>query len=197
MNTTSPATANLQSLRRQALAGLAAHWKAFLAQGILMVLLGALAVLLPVLASLEIELLIGWLFIIGGLVRGSVIFRKQPMPGRWWAAAGGLAAVVIGALLVARPIQGVLSLTLLMAVVFFVEGIAGIFMAVELRKSVGNWAFTLFAALVNLLLVGLIWSGWPGIAGWVLGLFVGVNLVCGGIPLIMTAIASRPGHRGD
>ena len=156
-----------------------------------MLILGVLAVALPNLASIGIELVIGWLFIIGGFVRAATVFGKHLMPGRWWSVASSVLSVVIGALLVARPLQGVMSLTMLLAALFVIEGVAGIFIALEFRQYLRSWVFTLLSGLINLVLAYMIWRGWPNTATWVLGLFVGINLVFVGIALITSAITAH------
>jgi uncharacterized membrane protein HdeD (DUF308 family) len=188
---TLPPSPDLEAVRRRALAVIQAHWKLFLFQGILMLFLGMLAVALPNIFTLEIELLVGWLFIVGGFFRAAAIFSKRHMPGFWWSLLSAVLAVVLGAILIARPLQGVITLTIVMTALFVIEGVAAVFVALEYRRYLRNWSWTLFSGLVNLGLAFLIWQGWPGTAAWVIGLYVGVNMIFLGVPLIMTAIAAR------
>jgi uncharacterized membrane protein HdeD (DUF308 family) len=185
------ATDRVDTLRRQALAVIGAHWKLFFLQGAIMVVLGVLAVMLPAIASVEFELLLGWLFIVGGFIRASMIFRKHLMPGRWWSILSSVVAVSIGALLVARPLEGVMSLTVLITVLFACEGVAAILAALEFRRYLRSWTWTVASGLINLLLAFLIWSGWPNSATWVIGLFVGINMIFLGVPLLTAAVAAR------
>jgi uncharacterized membrane protein HdeD (DUF308 family) len=182
---------DLEAVRRRALAVIQAHWKLFLFQGILMLVLGMLAVALPNISTLEIELLVGWLFIVGGFFRAATIFSKRHMPGFWWSLLSGVLAVLLGAILIARPLQGVITLTIVMTTIFVIEGVAAIFIALEYRRYLHNWSWTLFSGLINLGLAYLIWQGWPSTATWVIGLYVGINMIFLGVPLIMTAIAAR------
>jgi uncharacterized membrane protein HdeD (DUF308 family) len=179
------------ALRRKALAVIGAHWKLFFLQGAIMVALGVFAVLLPTFASLEFELLLGWMFIVGGFVRASMIFRKPLMPGRWWSILSSVLAVAIGGLLVARPLEGIMSLTVLLTALFAFEGVAAVLVAFEFRRYLRSWIWTLASGLVNLILACLIWQGWPNSARWVIGLFVGVNMIFLGLPLLTTAVAAR------
>ncbi len=156
-----------------------------------MLILGVLAVALPNLASIGVELLIGWLFIVGGFVRAATIFRRHLMPGRWWSVTSSVLSVVIGALLVARPLQGVMSLTMLLAALFVVEGVAGIFISLEFRRYLRSWVWTLLSGIINLVLAYLIWRGWPNTATWILGLFVGINMIFLGVSLISSAITAH------
>jgi uncharacterized membrane protein HdeD (DUF308 family) len=186
-----PTNPDLEAVRRRALAVIQAHWKLFLFQGILMLVLGMLAVALPNISSLEIELLVGWLFIIGGFFRAATLFSKRHMPARWWSLLSAVLAVVLGAILIARPLQGVLTLTIVMTVFFVIEGVAAVFIALEYRRHLPNWSWTLLSGLINLGLAYLIWQGWPSTATWVIGLYVGINMIFLGVPLIMTAITAR------
>jgi len=148
-------------------------------------------VALPNISTLEIELLVGWLFIVGGFFRAATIFSKRHMPGFWWSLLSGVLAVVVGAILIARPLQGVVTLTIVMTLFFVIEGIAAVLIALEYRRYLRNWSWTLLSGLVNLGLAYLIWQGWPSTATWVIGLYVGINMIFLGVPLIMTAIAAR------
>lgn len=184
-------TPDLEAFRRRALTTIHQHWKLFLFEGILMVVLGMLAVTLPNISTLEIELLVGWLFIIGGVVRVATIFRKRYMPGFWWSLFRGIIAVALGVILLGRPLQGVITLTIVMTAFFVVEGVAAVFVALDFRRHLRHWGFMLLSGLINLVLAYLIWRGWPNTATWVIGLYVGIYMIFLGIPLIMTAITAR------
>jgi len=188
---TLPTNAEVEAIRRRVLATVHAHWKLFLLQGVLMLVLGMFAIALPNVFTLEIELLVGWLFIVGGLLRAATIFRKRHMPGFWWTLGTGVLAVLLGTILIANPLQGVRTLTIVMTAMFVVEGIAAIFVALEFRRFLHNWSWTIVSGLINLALAYLIWQGWPNSAGWVIGLYVGINMIFLGVPLIMTALAAR------
>jgi uncharacterized membrane protein HdeD (DUF308 family) len=145
-------TPNVDAFHRQVQAIIRAHWKLFLFQGVLMLVLGMLAVALPNVSTLEIELLVGWLFIIGGFFRAAAIVTKRDMPGFWWSLLGGVVAMALGAILIAHPLQGVITLTIVMTVFFVIEGVAAVFIALDFRRYLNNWDWTLFSGLVNLVL---------------------------------------------
>jgi uncharacterized membrane protein HdeD (DUF308 family) len=168
-----------------------AHWKLFLAEGILMLVLGLLAIAVPEVASLAIAILVGWLFFVGGILRTLSVLRHREMPGFFWSLATAVLAVVLGIVLLLRPIAGVLTLTAVLIIFFVVEGVAAILLAIEHRKHLPSWGWVLLSGLVDLLLAFLIWDGWPSSAGWAIGLIVGINMVFVGVSLIMTALASR------
>ena len=186
-------TSRMAPPRSDRLLHIGVNWPVFLTQGVLFVLLDTLAIALPVLASLEIELLLGWLFIVGGLVRAATIFGHRIAPGRWWSFLSGLVAVAFGAILVSHPLQGTESLTLLLTMLFALEGLAAILVALEYRKHLQNWSWTLASGAVNVSLAVLIWQHWPNGATWLLGLYVGINMIFVGWPLILAALVARRG----
>jgi uncharacterized membrane protein HdeD (DUF308 family) len=158
--------------------------------GILMLVLGTLAVTLPNVSTLEIELLVGCLFIVGGLFRILTIFRKRHIPGFWWLLSSGVVALACGVLLLARPLQGVISLTIVMMAFFAIQGIATIIFALESRRNSRHWGWPLLSGAIDLMLAFLIWKGWPNNATWVIGLYAGISMVFVGLALIMIAMST-------
>ena len=188
---TDPVLPGLDAIQRRLAEAIHAHWKLFLAEGIVMLVLGLLAIAVPEVASLAITILIGWLFFVGGIIRTLSVLRHRQMPGFGWSLLTAVLAIALGLVLLLRPMAGVLTLTLALIVFFVVEGVAAILLAIEHRKHLASWGWVLLSGLVDLLLAYLIWDGWPSSAGWAIGLLVGVNMVFVGLSLIMTAIAAR------
>ncbi len=186
-----PVLPNFEGIQRQLAAAIHAHWKFFLADGVLMMVLGLLAIAVPEIASLAITIFIGWLFFIAGIFRTISLLRHRDMPGFGWALATALLAILLGLVLLLRPIAGVLTLTIALIVFFVLEGVAAILLSVEHRRHLPSWGWVLLSGLVDLLLAFLIWDGWPSSAGWAIGLLVGINMVFLGLSLIMTALAAR------
>jgi uncharacterized membrane protein HdeD (DUF308 family) len=181
----------LDDLRTRFAAAIHAHWKLFLAEGIVLMVLGLLAIAVPEVASVAITIFIGWLFFIGGIFRTVSLLRHRNMPGFTWALLTSLLAIVLGLVLLLRPIAGVLTRTLALVVFFVLEGISAILLALEHRRHLPSWGWVLFSGLVDLLLAFLIWDGWPSSADWAIGLLVGINMVFSGLSLVMTALAAR------
>lgn len=170
---------------------IAQHWKQTLALGLLLELLGILAFAMPVLSTLAVDIFVGWLLFVGGIARVVTLVRARHWPGYWWSLASGVLAVIVGTALVMRPLSGVLTLTMVLAVVFFVEGISAIFAGLDFRHHARNWGWLLFSGFVDLALVFLIWSGWPGTAVWAIGVLVGINLIVTGLSLVMLSFTAR------
>jgi len=168
------------------------HWGWFLAEGIILVLLGAIAIIEPPFATLAFTIVIGWVFLAAGIIGLITTFRAWGAPGTWWSLISGLIAIAAGVVLLLWPISGTLSLTLVLIAFFVVEGIASIMYAVEHRAQLpGQWVWMLISGIIDLILAVIIFSGLPGTAEWALGLLVGINLVFGGAALIAMALAAR------
>jgi uncharacterized membrane protein HdeD (DUF308 family) len=168
------------------------HWVLYLVEGIVLVLLGAIAIVVPPIATITFTILIGWLFLISGAVGLFTTFWMRGAPGFWWSLLSGIVGIAAGVLLLLWPINGAISLTLLLSAFFIVEGVATIMFAIEHRNQLtGRWAWMLISGIIDLILAGIIIAGFPGTAAWALGLLVGINLVFGGAALIGMAMAAR------
>jgi uncharacterized membrane protein HdeD (DUF308 family) len=169
-----------------------AHWKAFLIEGILLVVFGLAAIIVPPAASLAVTILLGWLFLISGIAGLALTFWAREMPGFWWSLISAALAVLAGIVLLAKPAQGTLTLTIVVGAYFLAEGVATIMYALEHRRELsGRWSWMLIAGLMDLLIAAIIIAGLPGSALWAIGLLVGINLLFGGATLIGVALAAR------
>jgi uncharacterized membrane protein HdeD (DUF308 family) len=169
-----------------------AHWTLFLIEGIILVILGIAAIILPEVATLAFTLIIGWLFLISGGVGLVTTFWMRNAPGFWWALLSAVVAIAAGVVLLLWPINGVISLTLLLIAFFVIEGIATIMYAIEHKNQLsGRWGWMLASGIVDLILAGIIFAGLPGTAAWALGLLVGINMLFGGTAMIGMAYAAR------
>jgi uncharacterized membrane protein HdeD (DUF308 family) len=189
---------NLDEFQRAVASSLHEHWKLFLVEGIVLVVLGLLAIVLPPVATLAVEILFGWLFLISGVMGLVTTFWMRHAPGFWWALLSAVLGIGAGIVLLAWPLSGVLSLTLILIVFFTIEGIATIMYALEHKRELtGRWGFMLASGIVDLILAAIIFMGLPGTAAWAIGLLVGINMVFGGSALIAMALHARDlGPRG-
>src|SRR6202140_1384732 len=169
-----------------------AHWKAFLFEGIVLAILGLAAMIVPPLASLAVTIFLGWMFLISGIAGLFVTFWARQMPGFWWSRFSAALAVLAGLILIARPVQGVLTLTIVIGAYFLAEGVTTIMYALEHRRELSErWSWLLFAGVLDSLIAAMIIAGLPGSAEWAIGLLVGINLLFGGASLIGIALAAR------
>ena len=182
---------DIEGIRRQMAATIHGHWKLVLAQGVVMVVLGFLAVIEPNVATLAVSIFVGWLFFIGGIFRTLWVWRSRAMPGFAWSLLTALLAIVFGLILIFRPLTGALTLTMVLVAFFILEGITAIVLAVQHREHLRSWGWVLFSGIIDLLLAYLIWAGWPSSADWAIGLLVGINMLFFGLSLVMTSLAAR------
>ena len=105
---------------------------------------------------------------------------------------GILLAVLAGLILLARPMQGVLTLTIVVGAYFLAEGVTTILFALEHRRELSErWSWMVVAGSMDIIIAGLIIAGLPGSAEWAIGLLAGINLLFGGATLIGVALAAR------
>ncbi len=179
-------------LERDVVKAMHRHWKLYLAEGAGLLILGLIAIIVPAIATLAVTILFGWLFLISGIVGLITTFWMWSAPGFWWSLASAVLAILASVWLLAQPIAGPLSLTVLLIAFFLIEGIASIMFAIDHRRELsGQWGFMLLSGIVDLVLSMLLLTGLPSTAVWALGLLVGINLVFGGMALIAMALHAR------
>ena len=153
-------------------------------EGIALIILGLLAIGLPVLFTFGVEQFLGWLFLFSGIIQVFRAIKTRQSEGFWASLAAGILAIVVGGLLLANPTTGVFSLTILLTISFFLEGVIKTALAFSLRDF-PNWGWMLVSGLLAFAMAAIIYAGWPGTAMWVLGLLVGINLLFYGYSLLI------------
>ena len=167
------------------------NWVLFLIQGIILATFGLLAIGAPFLATVVVVKLAGWLFLIGGIVALASLFTGRGVPGSFWSFLSAIVSILAGIYILYNPLLSIAAFTLVLAAFFFAQGITQIFASLSHRRVVRSWGWVLFSGIVDLILGGIIVSGWPATSTWVIGILVGVNLFMYGVALIMTALASK------
>ena len=99
------------------------HWRAFLIEGIVLVILGVAAITLPPIAGLATTIVLGWLFLFGGIVGLIATFNQKNAPGFWWSLLSAAIAVLAGGVLLANPAAGVATLTYVLIAFFLIDGV--------------------------------------------------------------------------
>lgn len=174
------------------------NWNLLIFLSIITILIGMAAVVVPQVATMTVEMLIGWIFLIYGGFRLVRSFRDK---GKVFLLSllVGLLFVGAGWLLLAYPLAGAMSLTLFLALLIMAEGIVEIILAFNLKPA-ANWGWVLFSGIVSLILSYMIWISWPSSALWAIGLLVGINLIFSGWATLIFALAARksgPGGLGS
>jgi len=163
------------------------RWGWLLALGILMVVLGTIALFLMPAATIGTVMVLGWLLVVSGIFEGVHAFRVRSWGGLFLHLIAGILGVLVGLLVVTHPALGALGWTLLFASFFTVIGLFRTIAAIRLKFP--NWGWATFDGIVTLGLGILLWASWPVSALWFLGLAVGVSLILRGWAYIMFAIA--------
>ncbi len=139
------------------------HWVLFLIEGIVLVVLGLLAIVIPPIATIAVTIFLGWLFLISGIVGLITTFWARHAPGFWWSLLSAVLAIAAGIVLLGWPVRGAVSLTLLLIVFFIIEGVLSIMYALEHKKELsGRWGWMLISGIIDLILAAIIWGGLPG-----------------------------------
>ncbi len=168
------------------------HWRTFLVEGIILMVLGAAAIVVPPLAGIATTIFLGWLFLIGGIIGLIATFRAREAPGFAWSLLSALVAVIAGGVLLWNPLAGLVTLTYVLIAFFIADGVLIIILAITHRRALsGRWEWMLVNGIIDLVLAGVIISGLPGALFWALGLLVGIDLLFGGASLIAMALEAR------
>jgi uncharacterized membrane protein HdeD (DUF308 family) len=158
--------------------------------GIVMVLLGVLALFLPLATGIGISIAVGWIIVFSGIAyvasafaaRGAGSFLRRLLIG---------AVYILGGLYLAfNPGLALESLTLAMAVMFFFEGVLETVVFFQFRTWPGS-GWVLFIGVITLFLAYLIWRPWPGSSIWAIGTILGINLITSGFARLMYSVAAR------
>ena len=171
---------------------LRAHWGLFLFQGVAMVILGILAIAWPAVATVAVDIYVGWLFLISGLVGLIAMFAAPNVPAFLWTLLTAALSTAVGVMLLWKPVEGAVSLTIVLTAFFVVEGIFQIVASFTYRDVVPNsWGWMLVSGICDLALAAIIIFAWPVSAVWAMGLLAGINLLTSGFAIVVTAIEGR------
>ena len=168
------------------------HWQLFLAQGVIMLILGVLAVIWPQISTIAVDVYVGWLFLLSGIVGLASMFLAQNVQAFLWMLLTAALSLFVGIVLLWHPVEGAASLTLVLITFFIVEGVFQIVASLSYRDIFpSQWGWMLASGIVDLILAALIIKGWPSTATWALGLIVGINLITSGAAITMVALAGK------
>lgn len=169
-----------------------AHWGLFLFEGIVLVVLGLAAVVIPPLAGIATTIFLGWLLLIAGFVGLLSTFKSRSAPGYWWSLLSALVAIVAGGIFLWYPIQGLITLTYVLIGYLLADGLLTIILAISHRRELSRrWEWMLVNGIVDFILAGIIFAALPGAFAWALGLIVGIDLIFGGTALIGMSLSAR------
>lgn len=164
-------------------------WSWFFGLGVCLLLLGAIAVGASVFVTLVTVVFYGWLLIVGGGLATVHAFWRRRWGGFFLDLLCGVLYLVVGVMIVLNPEAAAVTLTLLIAVFLMLGGLFRIFVALSTHYEHRLWV--LLHGAVTLLLGIMIWSEWPLSGLWVIGLFIGVEMILAGWSLIMLGLSAK------
>lgn len=165
------------------------NWGWLLALGIALVVLGAIALLDSVFVTVVSMILFGWVLLIAGIVEAVQAFRHRGSGHLFLHVLNAVLSIVVGIMLLRNPLAGAVVMTLLLAAYFTVAGVFRIIAAAAMR--IPGWGWTLANGIITLILGILIWVHWPVAGLWIIGLFIGIDLIIVGWSQVMIAAAAR------
>jgi uncharacterized membrane protein HdeD (DUF308 family) len=157
---------------------------------ILMILAGVLAIVIPQAAGLAVSLLVGWLLLFSGVAHLVFAWYARGAGGILWELLLGILYLFIGGYVLTRPVAGLATLTLALALYLFFEGVLEFVLSFQLRPLPG-WGWLLFDGIITLILAVMIWRTWPSSSEWVIGTLVGISMLFSGITRLTISLAAR------
>ena len=166
-------------------------WKMLLTAGIISVVLGAIAIIVPPLASVTITYLVGILLLIGAVAYVAEAISRGSTGHRIWSAVLAVLYVFAGVWLIINPVSGTITLTWILAIFFLLIGVLRLIAGISSRGKVPNAGWTIINGVLSILIAVLVIGDLPSSAAWAIGLLVGIQLLFDGIALIATAMAGK------
>ncbi|KGB82513.1 MAG: hypothetical protein CL814_07965 [Confluentimicrobium sp.] len=165
-------------------------WLIWLLFGILLIAGGILALANPFAATLAVDILVGVLFVLSGVVQLLVAFRSDAGDGRVWTGLVGLLALLLGISLLFNPVTGAISLTLVLGILLLAMGIFRLFLAWMMRDTPVFWLLLLSGAVTFLIGV-LIFSDVQAAGTQLLGILLGIDLIADGLGFVAFGLIAR------
>lgn len=167
------------------------NWRKFLTLGIALVILGLFAISASTFTTLLSVVALGIIIFLGGVIIAVDTFSF------WWRKGSGfflhllfaILYIALGIMLISNPVAGSISLTFLLGIFYIVVGVFRIMFAPTLRTPKWGWGW--FNGVITLVLGIMIITSWPASSLFIIGLFVGIDLVFIGFTYIMSALAAR------
>lgn len=162
----------------------------FITLGICLIILGAIAIIFPFVATIAVKIFLGWIFLVVGVVQIIHAFRSQKWSGFGWSMLVGLLYLVAGGWLAFFPLAGIVTLTILLSALFIAQGVMEALLALRMRPDKG-WGWVLFSGLIALAVGVMIFIELPGSAVWAIGLLAGINMISSGFAYVFIAQAAK------
>jgi len=171
---------------------LSKNWKLLLVGGIISVVLGLIAIIVPPLASVGITILVGILLLVGAVGMVAEAISRGTTGHRTWSAILAVLYVIAGVWLLINPVEGTITLTIVLIVFFLVIGLFRLIAGIQGRGAgVPNAGWMIVNGLLSAAIAALVLLDLPSSAAWAIGLLVGIQLLFDGMMLITTAMVGK------
>jgi uncharacterized membrane protein HdeD (DUF308 family) len=171
-------------------AGLAQSWKALMGAGIVAIVVGCIAILIPAVASVGTAIFIGWILLVVGAFLVAAAFSAHSVASLVWRLLWAALTVVVGLWLILEPHNGTLTLTLVLGIYFLFMGVTRITVAF-LGRGQPNAGLVGLSGVAGLLIGILVLAKFPSSADWAIGLLVGIDLIFAGWTLTSIALLGK------
>lgn len=153
--------------------------------GIIFIILGLLAIIFPLYSSLGVEIFFGALFLVGGIFQLFGAFEDKHRAHYIWNFTVGVFYILAGVYLLSNPIEGLLSLTIVLIILFYIQGLLTIFYGLKQREVPQKRLWIIFSGLITIAIASILLLAYPISALWALGLLTGINLLIFGLSILM------------
>jgi uncharacterized membrane protein HdeD (DUF308 family) len=158
--------------------------------GILTVVFGVMAVASPLITGVAVSMFVGFLLLGSGIARIVHSLKSKQWGTGFWGTAIGLLGVAAGLLMIFRPLVGLMTMTLLLAFYFLIDGICEIIAAFKIKPDQG-WGWVLFNGIIAVMLGIMIWRQWPVSGAWAIGVLVGIHILLTGWSMVILGTGAR------
>lgn len=165
------------------------NWGWLLALGVALIILGIIALVDSVYATVVSMFVFGWLLLIAGILEAVQAFRHREHGHLLLFTLNAALSIVVGIMLLRSPLAGAVIVTLLLAVYFIVAGLFRIVAALAAR--IPGWGWALANGIISLVLGIMVWAQWPVSALWIIGMFIGIDLIFTGWSQVGLGLAVR------
>lgn len=160
--------------------------------GLLFAFLGLVAIAFPLLSTVAMDSLLAAIFLVGGIFHLVAVLDDKGQSDFLWNLVIGLAFLMAGVLMIAKPFAAASAVTLFLMLLFFVQGVATLLSALRLKAVTDKWTWFLVSSILSFAIAYMIWADFPNSASWLVGTLAGVYLLMFGISLM-----ARGGHIGQ
>ena len=158
--------------------------------GVMTVVFGIVAVGSPLITGVAVAVFVGFLLLASGVARIVHSLKSKQWGTGFWGTLIGVLGVAAGLLMIFRPLIGLVTMTMLIAIYFLVDGISEIIAAFKIKPDQG-WGWVLFNGIIAVLLGFMIWRQWPVSGAWAIGLLVGIHILMTGWSMIILGTGAR------